>query len=102
MTFKVKTSPFYFSIFFREAAKKRGGIKAIIPPPPNVPTFQRPSSSREGGGLGLNGPAIKRRTFFFGFPYLSRKAGLVAIIQNVPAQYLENILQEITPININR
>ena len=29
----------------------------------NVPTFQRPLSSR-GGWLGLNGPAIKRRTFF--------------------------------------
>ena len=30
----------------------------------NVPTFQRPLSSRGGGGLGLNGPAIKRITFF--------------------------------------
>ena len=29
----------------------------------NVPKFQRPLSSRAGGGLGLNGPAIKRRTF---------------------------------------
>ena len=29
----------------------------------NVQTFQRPLSSR-GGGLGLNGLAIKRRTFF--------------------------------------
>ena len=26
------------------------------------------SRSRGGGGLGLNGPAVKRRTFFFGFP----------------------------------
>ena len=30
----------------------------------NVPTFQQPFSSRGGGGLGLNGPAINRRTFF--------------------------------------
>ena len=29
----------------------------------NVPKFQRPLSSR-GGGLGLNCPAIKRKTFF--------------------------------------
>ena len=28
------------------------------------PKFQRPLSSRGGGGLCLNGPAIKRRTFF--------------------------------------
>ena len=34
----------------------------------NVPNFQRPLSSRWGGGIGLNGPAIKRRTFFCGFP----------------------------------
>ena len=26
--------------------------------------FQRQLSSRMGGGLGINGPAIKRRTFF--------------------------------------
>ena len=31
---------------------------------PFFPTFQRPLSQRRGGGLGLNGPAIKRRTFF--------------------------------------
>ena len=30
----------------------------------NVPKCQRPLSSRGGGGLGLNGPAIKRRPFF--------------------------------------
>ena len=36
----------------------------------NVPTFQRQLSSRGGGGgLDLNGPAIKRRTFFCGFPF---------------------------------
>ena len=34
----------------------------------NVPKFQRPLSSRGGGRLGLNGPAIKSRTFFGGFP----------------------------------
>ena len=28
------------------------------------PKFQRPLSSRGGGGLGINGPAIKRRIFF--------------------------------------
>ena len=33
----------------------------------NIPFFQRPLNSR-GGGLGLIGPAIKRRTFFCGFP----------------------------------
>ena len=31
----------------------------------NVPKFQRPLSLRGGGGLGLNGPAIKRRIYFF-------------------------------------
>ena len=30
----------------------------------NVQKFRRPLSSRVGGGLGLNGPAIKTRTFF--------------------------------------
>ena len=50
--------------------KLRGGgvkgraIKKKLFLEPFVPTFQRPLSSRGGGGLGLNGPAIKRRTFF--------------------------------------
>ena len=30
----------------------------------NVPKFQRPFSSRGGGKLDLNGPAIMKRTFF--------------------------------------
>ena len=34
----------------------------------NVPKFQRPLSWMGRWGLGLNGPAIKRRTFFSGFP----------------------------------
>ena len=36
----------------------------------NVPKSQRPLSSRGGGGLGLNGPAVKRRTFFLRLPLL--------------------------------
>ena len=39
----------------------------------NVPKFQRPLSSRGGGGLGLNGPAIKRRTFFLFFAAFLRE-----------------------------
>ena len=35
----------------------------------SVPKFQRPLSSRGGGGgLGLNGPAIKRRNFVLRLP----------------------------------
>ena len=34
----------------------------------NVPKFQRPLSSRGGGGLGLNGLAIKRITLFLRLP----------------------------------
>ena len=41
--------PFFGTFFFQRS---------------NVPTFQRPLISRGGPRLGLNGPAIKRRTFF--------------------------------------
>ena len=44
----------------------------------NAPKFQRPLSSR-GGGLGLNDPAIKRRTFFCGFPYLASSSAVCQI-----------------------
>ena len=35
---------------------------------PTFPTFQRPLSSKWGGGLGINCSAIKRRPFFCDFP----------------------------------
>ena len=45
----------------------------------NVPKFQWPLSSRGGGGLGLHGPAINRRTFF-------------AASQSITIKKLQNIL----------
>ena len=63
----------------REAAKKSSPLngsgpgRAIKEKKLCNPFFQRSNvqtaiNKLEGGGLGLNGPAIKRRTFFYGFP----------------------------------
>ena len=64
--------PHYFLDKVREAAKKKTSLNglSILREKKcrtffsNVPMFQRPLSLRGGGGLGLNGPVIKRITFF--------------------------------------
>ena len=67
---------------FRKAAKKvflligpsRGGWEGrAIKEKKLEPFFQRSNDPTDiklegGGGLGVNGPAIKKRTFFCGFP----------------------------------
>ena len=59
--------------------KWRGGGEGLRAGPlrKKEPFFQRSKISKAmklegGGGLGLNGPAIKRITFFCGFPYTLR------------------------------
>ena len=49
-----------YSLNGRAIKKKKKNLE------PSFPTFQRPLSSV--GGVDLNGPAIKRRTFLCGYP----------------------------------
>ena len=51
-----------------------------------VPKFQRPWSSRGVGGLGLNGPDIKRRTFFAAS--LMRSENITSVLPCRPPQLL--------------
>ena len=61
----------------RETAKKSSSLNGRAIKEKNnffEPFFMNPLSSRGGGGLGLNGPAIERRTLILAASLISYKA----------------------------
>ena len=76
------SSKYYIILLFSvkkkdRAIKKRNFFGTFFS---NVQKFQRPLRSRGGEGLGLNGLAIKRRTFFAASPTEARSFNFILSI----------------------